>query len=579
MNIYINGIPQNLDDFDGTEGISFSYRRKNDSGESGLSFSPELKVSGAAFTYLRSIFIDVPNPELTSALFDAYSDCCFNDDGSPVHLFTGIIKGDEIQWCEYPGCEITITVLDNTEDALALACLKNTMIWDKVTPFGGGPNTLGEDQFRTAPKTTYCYDIKPAFLQELILLFAILMIVVLYPIALVVGVILTAVNALIFIVGGTPIGNGNVNAIDDAIGLVQQIQQLIVGCGYKHKTPFIHSYLSNICAICGLNLQSSVFGPGGDYNNTMRLDAQYKPGRLTDTRILSAYELNKPNLNGLQFIEELKQFNLDWKVSGSALIIERKDFFSGGTWIDMEQLNDSEIVSLCFDAFTDPARAYAEYMYSKDGIDNTGDETNPDWVEKVIDWNVPVNPAQRGLYSVTFRYSTAQFRLDSGRDGISPLDKPIYNTFLPALNQFQNVMLMERGLAGYPRLLQWDGVSDVNDARIKKYASAVETGLFDYNTDWWVKTAYSDAAGTAHDTLYQRFFVIDDPRVTGIKRRPYTLTISVNDCRFVKGLDVSVTDKLDKINRIAKGGAYVDGTIEEITFNWSNNEITVSGRV
>lgn len=564
MQILINGIQVNLNDFDGTEQIVFNYQRKQESGESGLSFAPELIVAGETFTLLYNLLINQPNPELTQATFDVYDDCCVTDAGDPVYLFKGIVNGKDVNWCEFPNCQMTITVLDNSEDAQALACLKNIFPWDKKPAFGGGALTLGEDTFRTAPKMDYCIDVRPGFLQEILFIFSIILIFALSPIILLVGTIISLVN----------------NEINGFLFLFDEISKIITGCGFKHKTPFVHSYMRNMCDICGLNFQSSIFGPSAPYHNTVRMDAAFKPGRKLDVFVLRAYEENKPNLNGLQFLDEFKQFNMDWKVSGNALIIERKDYFSGGVWVDTEQLADSEIIEICFDALEDPVPAFAEYQYNKDGVDNTGDETNPNWVEKAIDWNSPPNPSQRGLYSVNFNYSTAQFREDSGRDDVSALDKPFYKSVFTGLNDFEGTMLMERGVCNFPRLLMWDSTSGLDNGRVVRYPSIVDD-TYDYNIDWWVKLNYQDGNGVFRDTLYQRFLEIDNPRVSGIKRRGYTLKFSVigNGCQYIKGLDVYETDKLDKLVRLRKGGTYVLGTIETIEYNWSRLEITVTGKV
>ena len=576
--IKINGITQNLNDFDGTESISFFYRNKNESGESGNSYSPELNVVGEAFIYLYNELVNQPAPSLTTATFDVYDDCCTDDSGNYLQLFRGLVRGSDVTHCEYPNCEMTITVIDNTNDAIAIACLKNTFPWDRLPRLNGTGTSDGEDTYRIAPLTGYCVDIRPNFLQELIIIFGIIFIYAFFPVLIVVGIIVTAINAIIFIVGGTPIGNGDINFIDDILQFKQTLEELITGCGFKHKTPFIHSYIQNSCEVCGLNLSSSFFAPGGPYHNTMRMDAAFKAGKRLDNRVLDVYEQNKPNVNNVQFLEELKQFNLDWRVTGGQLVIERKDSFSSGLWFDASTLEENQLISICFDPIDELPKAFAEYQYAKDGIDNTGDETNPDWVDRSIDWNSPVNPTQVGLYSVNFRYSTSQFRDDSGRDSKSALDKPIYKGFLPSLTDYEGVMLMERGIAGFPRLLQWDGISDMLDARIQRYTNDISEPLYDYNVDWWVKTGYVDGNGVSRNTLYQRLFFIDDPRTSGIKIRPYTVIVDAN-CDLISGLGVDVTNKLDKIVRVPIGGVVRDGTIEEIEYNVTDRTIRVSGKI
>jgi len=563
ISIFFNGTLMDLNNFNGSQGVSFVFRKKTESGQSAFSFSPELTLTGAAFDLVFNQIINTPNPVLCSIDVEVYDDCCQG------LLFTGIIKGSDVSWCEIPNCECTVTIIDNSTDAAAIACLKNTFPWDRLDKADGSGVSLGEDTFRTAPNLTYCVDVRPGFLQEIILIVGILMIIVLYPLAVIVGAIVTALNAVIFIVGGTPIG-GNVNFFDDAFDLITELERILIGCGRKHKTPFIHSQLKNLCDICGITLSSSIFDPGGDYHNTMRLDAAYKAGGLNLPKINANYEKNKPNINGVQFLDSFKDFNLDWNVTNGVLNVERKDFLSGGLWFDATLLDQNDIISLCFNALDDVAPAYAEYQYLKDGIDNTSDEVNPDWTD-VIDWNSPVNPAQSGLFSRNFNFSTAQFREDSGRDNVSALDKSIYIAFLPILNDYDGVMLMERGICGFPRLLQWDGISDPADARVKRYFHDTSYA-YDYNVDWWAKEAYTDGNGISHDTLYQRFLYIDDPRITTIKKRRYTLTIAA-DCSLVSTINV------DGFIRLSQGGTVYEGDISEVTYDMQQNTLTIQGKI
>jgi len=183
-----------------------------------------------------------------------------------------------------------------------------------------------------------------------------------------------------------------------------------------------------------------------------------------------------------------------------------------------------------------------------------------------------VNPVQSGLFSRTFTFSTAQFRNDSGRDDVSALDKQLYKTFFPALNNFKGVMLIENGVFSFPRLLQIDPNSDPLDARVLRYDSALGSDLFDYNIDWWVKESYTDGNGVSRDTLYPRFLFLDDPRTTGIKTRNYSITVNA-DCDLIRGINV------DSFIRISQGGIVFEASVENIDYNLTQNTITVTGKI
>ena len=214
--------------------------------------------------------------------------------------------------------------------------------------------------------------------------------------------------------------------------------------------------------------------------------------------------------------------------------------------------------------------AYGEYNYGKDGVDNTGDEVLRGWVDRVVDWNSPPSPAQAGRKGVDLTFGVAQFRKDSNRDNVSALDKPFYQPLYPLLQQYDYVLLMEKGVCNFPKLLDWDSSTPPDDARIVKFFRDGVT--YDYNVAWWIKENYTDGLGNSFDTAYQRLFVIDNPRVNGIKTRPFTLEIQA-DCELIR------TRSVDKIIRIPVYGIYQDAQIDEIGFNVNTNLLTISGKV
>jgi hypothetical protein len=169
LEIYFDGIPQNLNDFNGTESASFVFRRKNEAGESAFSFAPELTVTGAAYDYVKTQIISAPNPNIASIEVLVYDTCCVESDGSARLLFTGKIEGGSVRWCTFPDCSADITIVDNSIDAEAIRCLKNHFPWDEFNRTGLNiPNpstfvsdTRGIDEFRFAPWMYYCNDLKP----------------------------------------------------------------------------------------------------------------------------------------------------------------------------------------------------------------------------------------------------------------------------------------------------------------------------------------------------------------------------------------------------------------------------------
>jgi hypothetical protein len=102
------------------------------------------------------------------------------------------------------------------------------------------------------------------------------------------------------------------------------------------------------------------------------MDIAFVPGKGYNQQGLQirgfVYQDNRPNLNGIQFLDELKQFNIDWRVVNGVLSIERKDFFTGSEWFNTDNLETDQLLSICYESLDDRPAAYAEYMYAKDGL-------------------------------------------------------------------------------------------------------------------------------------------------------------------------------------------------------------------
>lgn len=559
LQIYFDGILQNNNDFDGTESVSFVYRKKTEGGESAFSFSPELTVRGAAYDYLVQEIINKPNPKLENIKVLIYDLCCLDVNGNPREVFNGLIEGADVRWCLIPFCEATVTIIDDTPDAQAIKCLKNNNIWDVKRDAQGFPIALGKDEFRQAPVIGYCDDVKPNSLMEFGLVLGIIMFILFAP-------IIALFNLFNLITG-------------DLTNWFTSLNTLITGCDKRHYAPYIHSYLSNLCKLCNLGLQSSLFEPGGYYHDTARLDCAFL-GDDRSSATFQLYETNKPNLNGVQFLDEFKEWNIDWRVTNGVLQVERKDFFAGPLWFDATLLPINNVLSLCVEATDLKPAAYAEYMYAKDGGDLSGDEVAPKWVDRSIDWNIPVNPVQTGLYSKKLMYSAAQFRYDINALNPVPIDLPGYVFFYPVLgtSDFDSMMLMSNGTSNFPKYIDINYVVPIYlqsnnlliDYRgIPRRYTVANSNLYAYNIRWWIKeTPYIDAAGVSYDTAYQKLFCIDDPRNNSIKIRRFTLTVTA-DCDLVRGISV------DKTVRMSIG----DGQVEEITYDTTNNSLTIVGKV
>jgi len=559
--IFFDGIPQDLDNFNGTEQASFVFRRKDETGDSAFSFAPELTVVGDTYEYVRQQIINAPNANIAAIQVLIYDTCCTNPDGSDRLLFTGKIEGGSVRWCTFPTCEAQVTVVDNSQDAEAIRCLKEHFPWSRnhetlnIT-------TRGFDEFRVAPWIYYCNDLKPSSTQEAIMIIGIFIFISLTPILLIIQLY-------------NLISNINENVFEN-------LSNFIVGCGRRHLAPYLDSQFKNLCKICSIGYQSSLFDAGGYYHNTVRLDINYVPGTKADpweTFGLAAYFDNQPNLNGIQFLDALKEFNINWRVVNGVLQIERKDYFLGVEWFNTDNLQNDQLLSICYESLGERPASYAEYQYAKDGVDNSGDEVRGKWVDRVIDWNSIGNPQQTGLFSKNFQYSAAQFRFDANRPDTNPIDKPFYVAFYPFVNNDYNdiAMLLEKGVTAFPKLLNLERVIGevITGNNIIRRGIGITDILLDsnnlriYNYKWHVReNPLVVSANQQYDTAYQRLLYIDDPRLTSVKTRKVTISVTA-DCYLLTSLDI------DKYVTTSQGQVQ----ITEITYDTNNNSLTINGLI
>ena len=408
-----------------------------------------------------------------------------------------------------------------------------------------------------------CYwnDLKPSATQEAIMILGIFLFMIISPILL--------LFQLFNIIAG----------VDENI--FENLSNFIVGCNRRHIAPFVDSQFKNMCKICGLQYQSTLFDVGGYYHNTVKMDIAFVPGAGNNQQGFTEQGIridNRANLNGVQFLEFFKQCNIDWRVVNNTLVVERKDYFVGPLWFDLTILPTDKILSVCFDATDIKPAAYAEYMYPKDGVDSSGDEVAKRWTQRAIDWNIPINANQSGLFSKTFTFSAAQFRYDGNRPDVNPIDKPFYQTWYPFVQTDENqyAMFLEKGVSAFPKLINLQSIiGQVVTSSVFERGQGIPdyryfpNGLKAYNYKWWVfEQPFTDAGGNTYDTAYQTLFNIDDPRNTTVKTRRITITVTA-DCDLLTGLSV------DKFIHTTYG----DVQIDEITYDTNNNSLTINGRV
>lgn len=560
----------------GLENVSATIRRSDGVGGSAFSFTGELTFYGDAYNIVRDLILNAAVPHLVKIPISIYSDQC------PSSPFVGYVEGGSVEWCEISAdgvpCSAKAQVIDGSTVAENLACVKNTIIWAKLTKKGYQTISEGEDTYRKSRYITCCIEFRPRALAEMLMIWYLTQRTILLPIIfgfyLIVGVInliIAAVNTIPLIPNISPLnfdGNDDTGAFQEFLGFLDYSADLVTGCGVKHKAPFIHSYIQNVCDVCGLTLSSSILEPGGTYHNLMRLDAPAYHSKVDAgaAAIEQAYNDNKPNLNGAQFLDEMRtNLNWEWWLDGNTLRVEPLGKVSGLVWF--EQGDGTVIKSFCIQTTDETVKAYGVYEYTLDAVDVGSNEVKKDW-GAVNDWNTPPNDVQRGALERTLPYSAALFRKDNQGDSVLPIDKPLYNNSIafPTLSNFPNALILSKGVTSQPKLLMYDGLSLQDNARVERWNAG--NGKWDYNYRMWLRKTHPGG-----ETLYSNSFdATDNPRNADILLRSFTMEI----CLTCELLSTAVEARLLKAS---VNGVMKTGKIEEITINYGAFTASISGKI
>jgi hypothetical protein len=137
-------------------------------------------------------------------------------------------------------------------------------------------------------------------------------------------------------------------------------------------------------------------------------------------------------------------------------------------------------------------------------------------------------------------------------------------------------MFLEKGVSSFPKLINLREVwnQNIGGGNYERGIAVPDVlqmpnGKRAYNYKWYVKqNQFVDGANVAHDTAYQTLLYIDDPRLTSVKTRKVTISITA-DCDLLTSLDI------DKYVTTSQGQVQ----ITEITYDTNNNSLTINGLI
>lgn len=531
--LYLDGRLLNADEHSDLSDAEITLRRQDESGRPARNLAQEITFYGTAYQTIYDNLILAPDARNRFLEVVLREDCCEN-----FVWLTGRITADSIEWCE-KACSVTGTVVSYASEDAGIECLRSTIVSDDFAGF----------RYRLHPFVRHCIEMRPALLQDLVLIFAFLFnftLLLFYPIVTLLTLVIALVNIIITVI---PCGDAceeientlDVNLLDEYSEFITRINSLIIGCGRGHISPFVRDYLQNVCDKCGLvpdpSSENILFYPSSPYYNTMyyyapvhngSFDYVISGGALDGDTIQDYWEWNGVAESGFTFLESLKKvFNAGWRLESNVLYFEH-DATPPPVGLVWDDIPEDARIELCYEYTGDVQPAYARFEYSLDAVDWVGNEAKRRFND-IVDYNSPdFSPNRKGERQVVFPFGMARFRDDGvERDVLSDYQSfPFIGSLISS--DFDKLLLLPVGVAFQPKLLIWDGISDFNNAKVMRVSRS--GGGYDYNKDFFVQENTSD-------TLYDRFWASADPRLRPERGIRFKLSL-FPDCDLIQNLNL-----------------------------------------
>lgn len=601
MRLLINGTLIPYDDYSGRDSAVVDIVQYDDKNIRVGTITTEFTVYNTTFDLIKATFIDDPLGKLNYLDVKIYEDECCDE---PILVFEGILRGDMVDWC-HGSCEATVSFIEKTTLTEQYNCIKSTLVADNWNGF----------QLQNHPRVPYCIELRPDFLQFFTLSFASLInsvFLLMYPIVAGFQLLINSINLLLVPLNALIPGTANDIVIgpessegvadmngylDDFSDWVDNINQHILNCGRKHPSPFVRSYIKNVCDKCGLTFQSSILNSWqSPYYNTMYFNAPHQKG--TRNNIVKYIPDNSPIQTLDVFLEDFKLlFNGEYTILNNVLIFERKDFFyNGNPFVVFQTLEDNNRIKgkLCYTWREEPLPALAIYKYTEDAVDEVGNEALGRYND-IVEWNNPYNPMQSGRHEINLPFGVPRFRDDYvDSDILGFYGNANFGGFAQTISDHNGVLIMSKGVASAPKVLIWDGI-DINFANtspflIQNYNVNIyfdEIPMIDEAVYGTVGTfpgmgrnypfmfnEINTTPNTAYPwntnglSLYGRFHAIDNPKLIVDKGWEFTFTMYY-DCQ-------SLTD--------AYTAQYVQlpeglGRIKKMRVNLTEKTLEISGHL
>ena len=386
--IFINGADYTSDAVEGLDEITIELGLNQETKTIGKVLSSDITFEGKAFKYLKSFFFANCDSweKFLPSLFKA--DIC---GGINVEAE---LTSEGVEWNTNKD-QITVNLKSSDQVGRAYARLDSELITDN-----------GFIEINDTP-IMYYVD-QPNYLQWALL----------YLTA-TIRVIFNTIDAVIKgICEGLSLGLGKCD-INITGAIFSVFDTWITGTGRWGPAPLIREMINYQCQQVGLKFVSSILndptssrynlalfcltgGENGDYKDTSRPEI---------ARVLKA---NEPIYTTISLLQELSQvFAADYRIIDDTLYFERVDYFDDIRTQKIFNIKDvchEDDVVLSYNTLN--ACAYGQYAYTQDAFDQDGNSTIKIHYEDKVEYNLPVNPSQKGKCNRQINFGPARFMFD-----------------------------------------------------------------------------------------------------------------------------------------------------------------------
>lgn len=553
MKGFLDGIPIKYP----TDSITYpniTLQEQTETGDVQFNFTGDLLFIKDDYDYLASKLINNNNAlGINVVLRLEHSDCCSNT--SEPLFWEFYLKADNLKWCENR-CEIEISATEKSQSNEQYTCLYNKIVSD------GAIKTMQH------PRFFWCkWDMNTI---PMLIMYTIFQSIIggLYPVILVITVFLALWNAIASTIGSDEVhfdDDPNTNIFQEVFNKMTDLNDKLSSCGYKHPSPYVRSYIENVCQMCGITFSSSILNNKGNFLYYLAyLNAPTKKGVEPNDNVTYWIEENRPLKNGITFLDELKPvFNANYKIINNILFFERRDYFyQYQDVIDLRTQFKENIISICYEFDTKYNYSYADLQYQQDGMNYCGNQALDDY-NSIYEWNdSPYSANQRGVYKPTLLFSPIRTR----NDGIEKDHFDDFTIFFNAFFVYKYALLMNNGTNTFPSLIIHDTQSGLQNAYVRHwwYSSTIKG-----NANAPMKFKYGTGYGPGYasgQNLYNAYHYIENPRVNGNVPLRAEITLRMN-CELLQRCKLDTKMIVDKGGGKENTSISLDFKAQTITIN------------